>query len=113
VLWLRNVTFMTVDPERLADFWQAALGLAERKASSAEILLADADWGFPRFTFQRVSEGRQQASAVHLDVTAEDRLAEVARLVALGATEGATHGDDDFGWTIMRDPEGNEFCVTD
>lgn len=87
VLRVRNVTFMTVDHERLADFWPAALGLGERRASSAEIVLADADWGFPRFTFQPISEGRRQASAVHVDVTADHRLAEVvARLVALGAT---------------------------
>ena len=73
---------MTVDPERHADFWQAALGLGERKASSAEVVVADADWRFPRFTFKPISEGRRQASAVHVDVTADDRLAEVARLAA-------------------------------
>jgi hypothetical protein len=104
---------MTADPDRLADFSHAALELAERKTSSAEILLADAAWGFPRFTFQRISEGRSQASAVHVDLTAEDRLTEVGRLVALGATAGATHGDDEFRWTVMRDPDGNELCVTD
>ncbi len=104
---------MTRDPGRLADFWQAALGLPERKTSQEEILLADADWGFPRFTFQRVDEERQRPSAVHLDLTPEDRLAEVERLVELGATEGVTHGDDDFRWTVMHDPDGNEFCVTD
>jgi hypothetical protein len=104
---------MTADPDRLADFWQAALELGERKVFSAEILLADADWGFPRFTFQRISDGRSQASAVHVDLTAEDRLVEVARLVAPGATEGATHEDDEVRWTVMRDPDGNEFCVTD
>lgn len=47
---LRNVTFMTTDPERLASFWAEALGLPERKYSPEEVLLADADWGFPRFT---------------------------------------------------------------
>ena len=31
MLFIRNVTFMTVDPGRLADFWAAALGLAERR----------------------------------------------------------------------------------
>lgn len=113
MLRLRNVTFMTRDPSRLADVWQAALGLPERKTSAEEVLLATAEWEFPRFTFQLVSDERQRPSAVQLDLTPEDRRTEVERLVALGATAGATHGDDAFRWTVMRDPDGNEFCVTD
>jgi catechol 2,3-dioxygenase-like lactoylglutathione lyase family enzyme len=113
VLRLRNVTFMSRDPSRLADFWQAALGLPERKVSPEEVLLADAEWGYPRFTFQQVDDERHRPSALHLDLTPKDRRAEVERLVALGAAEGATHGDADFRWTVMRDPDGNEFCVTD
>jgi catechol 2,3-dioxygenase-like lactoylglutathione lyase family enzyme len=113
VLQLRNITFMTDDPARLADFWQAALGLPERQTSVAEVLLADAEWGFPRFTFQQVRDAPHRPSALHLDLTPEDRISEVERLVELGAVEGATHGDDDFRWTVMQDPDGNEFCVTD
>jgi hypothetical protein len=26
------------------------------------------------------------------------------------ASEGATHGDSEFRWTVMRDPDGNEFA---
>jgi Glyoxalase-like domain len=33
--------------------------------------------------------------------------------VALGATEDVTHGDDRLRWTVMRDPDGDEFCVRD
>ena len=40
-----------------------------------------------------------------------DPEAEVARLVELGATR--VRDTDEFGyrWTVMADPEGNEFCV--
>jgi Glyoxalase-like domain len=31
-------------------------------------------------------------------------------LTELGASEGATHGDSEFRWTVMRDPDGNEFA---
>ena len=44
---------------------------------------------------------------MHVDVLAADRPAEVERLVALG---GSVHTEFDT-WTLMRDPEGNEFCV--
>lgn len=110
---LRNVTFMTKDPERLADFWAAALGLPERRTTPDEILLADAEWGFPRFTFQRIEDGPRAPSPLHLDLTPGDRLEAIAHLTGLGATEGSTHGNSQFRWTVMRDPDGNEFCLTD
>lgn len=113
MLRLRNVTFMTTDPARLADFWAEALGLPERKSAPDEILLADADWDFPRFTFQRVDDRRSAPSPLHLDLTPDDRLRAVAHLIKLGAKQGATHGDRNFRWTVMQDPDGNEFCVTD
>jgi hypothetical protein len=50
---------------------------------------------------------------VHLDLRGESMAAEVARLTALGATFIAerTLGDA-LRWTVMADPEGNEFCVS-
>jgi hypothetical protein len=36
--------------------------------------------------------------------------AEVARLQTLGATL-ADVGQGDVSWTVLADPEGNEFCV--
>lgn len=112
-LRLRNVTFMSRDPERLATFWGAVLGLTERTSSAGEVLLADADWSFPRFTFQPVDDAQRSPSAVHVDLTADDRALAVRRLVELGATEGETHGDAAMRWTVMYDPDGNEFCVTE
>ncbi|HEY1280567.1 MAG TPA: VOC family protein [Acidimicrobiales bacterium] len=113
MLRLRNVTFMSRHPERLADFWAAALGWPERRTWEDEIVVADAEWGFPRLTVQTIDDERSAPGAVHLDITADDRVAEVARLRGLGATEDDTHEVDGFRWTIMRDPDGNEFCVTD
>ncbi len=78
-----------------------------------EVLIHDGEWGFPRFTFQRVDDGPRSPSPIHLDLTPDDRLQAVGQLIALGATEVATHGDEDFRWSVMRDPDGNEFCVTD
>ena len=115
---LRNVTFMTTDPGRLADFWAAALGFTERRDEDDEVLIADADWTLPRFTFQRIDEGGaggHRPRTMHVDLTAaEDRRDEVARLVALGAEERRSVSmDDGWTWTVLADPDGNEFCVTD
>jgi hypothetical protein len=105
---------MSTDPKRLADFWTAALGLTERRDEATETIAADANWTYPRLTFQKVDEARP-AQRLHLDLTAsEDRLFEVSRLRQLGAQEVRTVSvGDNWCWTVMTDPDGNEFCLTD
>ena len=49
---------------------------------------------------------------MHLDLVAEDPEALVARVLALGGSRLADHEMGDLHWTVMADPEGNEFCVT-
>jgi hypothetical protein len=48
-----------------------------------------------------------------MDLEADDREAEIARLIGLGATRGDTHTLAEFNltWTVLQDPEGNELCV--
>ncbi len=46
---------------------------------------------------------------MHLDVVAADPEAEIARLVELGATRVADRDEYGYTWTLMTDPEGNEF----
>jgi catechol 2,3-dioxygenase-like lactoylglutathione lyase family enzyme len=111
---MRNVTFMTTDPRRLADFWAAALGLPERRDEKNETILADAEWSYPRLTFQKVDTSSSRPRSLHLDLTADDRIAEVERLGGLGAQElRSVTVETDWTWTVMSDPDGNEFCVTD
>jgi hypothetical protein len=49
---------------------------------------------------------------VHIDVnpTGQDHAAELARLLALGATKVDVGQGDDVPWVVLADPEGNEFC---
>jgi hypothetical protein len=113
-LTLRNLTFSSVDPARLADFWSAATGYTERRQTDDGILVAPAGWGFPRLTFQHVAAPATPPGRLHLDLTADNMDAEVARLTLLGATklwrvDAAESGTTT--WTAMRDPDGNEFCV--
>jgi predicted enzyme related to lactoylglutathione lyase len=114
-LTLRNVTFMSDDPGRLADFWSAATGYTERRDTpSGEVLLAPDGWGFPRFTFQRVASSKGSPGPIHLDLAATDLAAEVARLLELGASRSPEKGTvtaDGMTWTVLLDPDGNEFCV--
>jgi len=114
MLFIRNVTFMTDDPRTLADFWAAVLGLSVRRDDATETICADSEWNYPRLTFQKVDDTDVRPRRVHLDLTADDRRAEVDRLRALGAREErSVVVDGGWMWTVMVDPDGNEFCVTD
>ena len=78
----------------------------------------------PRLFFQQVPEGKIVKNRVHLDVRAAPGLqgdqrmaaleAECGRLVGLGATRVQRHEPGppmSAGHIVMRDPEGNEFCL--
>ena len=67
-----------------------------------------------RILFVAVPEAKTVKNRVHLDLTVgpEAHEAEVQRLVALGATVVGVHNGPEGHWTLMVDPEGNEFDVT-
>jgi hypothetical protein len=48
---------------------------------------------------------------LHMDFRPDDQEAEVARLLALGATHADVGLTGDEDWVTLADPAGNEFCV--
>jgi hypothetical protein len=66
-----------------------------------------------RLLFNRVPEPKSGKNRLHIDVHAlgQDRAAAVARLEALGATVRRRVNEQGGAWTVMSDPEDNEFCV--
>jgi hypothetical protein len=85
--------------------------------------VVDPDGKGPRIYFQQVPEPKSVKNRVHLDVNVggghgtalEERRphvdAEVERLVGLGATRQDPMEQRGEYWVVMRDPEGNEFCL--
>jgi len=107
------------DHEAVVPFWVAALGWERRDVNEQYVSVVppteerDADSG-PRalpLLFQKVPEAKVAKNRVHIDFRSGDRPEEVARLVGLGASEGTTLSLGSLTWTVMTDPEGNEFCV--
>jgi hypothetical protein len=112
-------------PSALARFWADALGWTVRAYSDDDIagLAAEGltpetdhsvcvdppDPSFPTLWFNRVPEPKVGKVRIHLDVNV-DAADGVERLIALGASvlQERPGGND---WTIMADPEGNEFCA--
>lgn len=111
-LKLANITFDCADPARLAAFWSAVL---DRPADPQAVAgFASIDFGDPdrvTWLFLKVPEPKAAKNRCHPDLATRDRVAEVARLVGLGATEVETHQMFGLQWTVLLDPEGNEFCV--
>ena len=109
----RMVTIDCAEPRSLAKFWTEAAGyVAQDDWDGWYIVLSPAS-GEPGLALglQKVDEPRAGKNRVHVDWMADDRPAEVARLVGLGATVLAEHSAGDFSWTVLADPAGNEFCV--
>lgn len=94
----------TDDPDGAAAFWSAALGYprSARQDDPGYVSLEAPD-GETYVEIQAVDH----ESRVHLDIETDDVDAEVARLVALGATEV----DRVKGWVILEAPTGQRFCV--
>lgn len=63
----------------------------------------------PALGFQRVEDPTPGKNRVHLDGGGVEREALVKRLKKLGATELGSHKAPGLVWTVMQDPEGNEF----
>ena len=111
----------------LARFWAAALdGYDVRPYDDEEIARLEAlgftpdtdpgvavDGPGPTLFFQQVPEGKATKNRIHLDIVGGPRKDEVAALRRRGATVYAEMERDGQEWTVMQDPEGNEFCVLD
>ena len=99
-------------------FWSAALDYVPREDPAAPgadfVLLRPRDGLGPNVSLDKWPAPLQIPPRIHLDLYAEDQAAEVARLIALGASEvewSRKPADADF--IILADPEGNRFCVID
>ena len=98
---------------KLAAFWSAVLGRPLDKGSSeffASIGGSDGERREPAWYFNKVPELKQAKNRVHIDLVNPDPDA-VNELVRLGATVIGKHQIPGQRWTVMHDPEGNEFCI--
>ena len=112
-LRVSEVVVDCADHGRVVDFWAAALGYERRPVNEQYVALVPParEPGRPPLLFQKVPEPKAGKNRVHLDFTALVMADEVARLVGLGASVIAERSHGDFRWTVLADPEGNEFCV--
>ncbi len=97
----RDLCLDAVDVPRAARFWSQALGLEIDNTDDECCLTGPTDRH--RIWINQVPEPKQAKNRVHLDV----RTGSVAELTELGATEVGPVRD----WTVLTDPDGQEFCA--
>ena len=122
---ISSITFACDDPLRLAGFWAAATGYGHvdvppKRLAEIDKVVEPGSWAVlqhpdgvgPRLIFHTRPKSPTEHIPIHLDLAVDDVDAEVARLEGLGATV-AERKIDPFGapFVVMRDPEGNGFCV--
>ncbi|HEU5487120.1 MAG TPA: VOC family protein [Microlunatus sp.] len=115
---LSHMTIDAHDAYAQSVWWAEVLGYAEdpddpNEPGHEECMIFSPD-GHTRLLFIEVPDDKQGKNRLHLDLRpAEgDRDTELARLLALGASEVDDRRlADGRGWVVLADPEGNEFCI--
>jgi len=105
-----NLTIDAHDPSRLADWWAEALGYQVISDKPDEVEIRRSSGELPGIVFVPATTPKEGKNRLHLDLRPADREAEVERLVDMGARH-VDVGQGEVGWTVLADPEGNEFCV--
>ena len=123
--WYSTVVDCT-DVAALSRWWADVLGWQVVYEADDEVVIVPAHvaeesiratpWAEvgPGIVFVPVPEGKTVKNRIHIDLaphTSDDRAAEIARLVAMGASRVDVGQDEDVTWDVLADPEGNEFCV--
>ncbi len=111
---IKYMTFDCHNPLLLAEFWSAVL---EYETENWPVIdgatSKPRDGGVPHIAFIKAPEAKIAKNRLHLDIQPVDGAmeSEVERLVELGATRIDVFNEPSETWTVMNDPEGNEFCV--
>jgi hypothetical protein len=123
--WAVALDYVFEPPPEGHESWEdfaRSIGLAEEEFGNLASVIDPAGDG-PRLCFQRVPEDKTAKNRVHLDVRVAGREVrgeerkqlvseKVEQLVEAGATLAWKNDSDRSGSIVLRDPEGNEFCVT-
>lgn len=119
--FIYNVTFDARQPRSLARFWSEVTGYHVTDERDDFVRLRAPDHrGVRHILFFRVAERAPGKSPMHVDLATREPDAEIRRLLDLGAElvdEPDEHGAPRWrrgnatSWVVLRDPEGNHFCL--
>ena len=106
-----NLVVDARDPARLARWWAEALGYKITYEEPDEVEIRSGPDDLPGLIFVPVPEMKAGKNRLHIDLRPDDQVAEVERLVNMGARHVEVGQADAATWVVLADPEGNEFCI--
>lgn len=93
-------------------FWSAVLGVGvAREIGGFFTWLEPQRPGGVAVALQLVAEPKQGRNRLHLDTVVPDLDVARRNIEELGGAHVEDHDMGGFRWTVMADPEGNEFCI--
>lgn len=117
-LRIQCITVDCENPQKLAEFWSAALDWTITEADEIGVVIELLDGSpevgrIPDILFLKNPDSKSVKNRLHFDLRPLNQAEEVARLESLGATriEIGQADEPEATWIVMADPEGNEFCV--
>ncbi|MET8450148.1 VOC family protein [Streptomyces sp. NPDC005209] len=112
-LSLHHIVIDAHDLPALARFWAEVLGWRILSEREREVVVGPDENAPVGICFMPVTEHKVVKNRLHLDLTtaSDDREAEIERILALGARKVDVGQSGNESWTVLADPEGNEFCV--
>lgn len=112
MLRIGSIVWGVQDLPRAVQFWTAALNDRPREEPDDDwAVLVPSEGHGVQISLALVTS--PQARRHHLDLYATDQVAEVERLLALGATRIEWRYPPDADFVVLADPDGNRFCVID
>ena len=102
--------------DEMLAFWQEALHYVPKEpAKGGWVILRDPEGKSPNVSLDKDPDEKRIGSTrrprLHLDLYTDNREAEIKRLLKIGATlhrQTYEPGDD---FRVLKDPDGNPFCV--
>ena len=110
--FIKYISIDCADPKRLSAFWSAVTGYQSVVEGDDFCALAAPDKrGVRSLFFWKVPEAKVVKNRLHLDLATKDPESEIEKLIGLGAQRIEAREGNGARWTVMLDPEGNEFCI--
>lgn len=98
------------DIEALSSWWSTVLGWPAEPTDDGDVALRAPAGAGPDWLFLAVPDDKVVKNRIHFDFTPDDQVAEVDRVLGLGARR-VDIGQGEQSWVVLADPEGNEFCI--
>jgi predicted enzyme related to lactoylglutathione lyase len=110
---LHHIVIDSHDLSAQARFWAQVLDWRILSEREREVVIGVDETAPTGICFMPVTDRKTGKNRLHLDLSPgpDERDAEIERILALGASRVDIGQSGTESWTVLADPEGNEFCI--